>query len=123
MKRTWIIVIVVAVVAVAAYLWWKMKASATPTTPANPLDNSAYGLPLTGKEETQLSNWIASINYNIKNKKNGWSEAGIREGMTQTGATYENQIIIAALFQMYKTANVITEARYNELYQLMVKKS
>jgi len=132
--NTLLYVILALVVAVIGWMVYKgrsfniLKQNDTPTPPAQQetsLPNSdveailAY-LPLTEAERASLRSWIRQIKTDIQAQRNGWSQQGQAESAEKLGITYDQGLVVAAIYQLYATSKKLTRGRYTELYEIIV---
>ena len=116
--KAWHYILIIGVLLTGGFLWYRMKpTTSTTAAPVGYVDS--FGLGLTQAEEAELKGWRDHIMNSVKNSFNGWSEANIQKGADENNVTYDDQITISALYQMYATKHVISQKRYSELFSLI----
>lgn len=136
MKNTSLLVgggLVLLVAGVAAYFLLKKKdepvetvaTSAPLTSSAAEIDTSDSDsiisqLSLSSNKKSSLKKWVKQIRSAASSGKGGWSTANLKASAKNNGVTYEQQLVIAALWQMYQTSNEISSSE-NETNTEIVK--
>lgn len=126
MKNTSLLVgggLVLLVAGVAAYFLLKKKdepaetvaTSAPLTSSAAEIDTSDSDsiisqLSLSSNKKSSLKKWVKQIRSAASSNKGGWSTANLKASAKNNGVTYEQQLVIAALWQMYQTSNEISSS-------------
>lgn len=129
MKNTSLLIgggLVLLVAGVAAYFLLKKKdesvetvAVSTPlTSTASEIDTSNSDsiisqLSLSSNKKSSLNKWVKQIRSAASSGKGGWSTANLKASAKNNGVTYEQQLVIAALWQMYQTSNEISSSENN----------
>lgn len=129
MKNTSLLIgggLVLLVAGVAAYFLLKKKdesvetvAVSTPlTSTASEIDTSNSDsiisqLSLSSNKKSSLNKWVKQIRSAASSGKGGWSTANLKASAKNNGVTYEQQLVIAALWQMYATSNEISRSENN----------
>ncbi|MBR0323136.1 MAG: hypothetical protein IIX06_01435 [Bacteroidales bacterium] len=129
MKNTSLLIgggLVLLVAGVAAYFLLKKKdesvetvAVSTPlTSTASEIDTSNSDsiisqLSLSSNKKSSLKKWVKQIRSAASSNKGGWSTANLKASAKNNGVTYEQQLVIAALWQMYQTSNEISSSENN----------
>ena len=129
MKNTSLLVgggLVLLVAGVAAYFLLKKKdesvetvAVSTPlTSTASEIDTSNSDsiisqLSLSSNKKSSLKKWVKQIRSAASSNKGGWSTANLKASAKNNGVTYEQQLVISALWQMYQTSNEISSSENN----------
>ena len=129
MKNTSLLIgggLVLLVAGVAAYFLLKKKdepvetvAVSTPlTSAASEIDTSNSDsiisqLSLSSNKKSSLKKWVKQIRSAASSNKGGWSTANLKASAKNNGVTYEQQLVIAALWQMYQTSNEISSSENN----------
>ena len=129
MKNTSLLVgggLVLLVAGVAAYFLLKKKdesvetvaTSAPLTSTASEIDTSNSDsiisqLSLSSNKKSSLKKWVKQIRSAASSGKGGWSTANLKASAKNNGVTYEQQLVIAALWQMYQTSNEISSSENN----------
>ena len=107
-----IIVIAVAVLVYVAWRrgWFGRKAEAVVTDPET--DDSIQGIinrtSMTQLEKEKALGWVATIQNAAKNGKGGWSVEAIKERANNNNVTYNRQLVLDAVYQMYATGNMFS---------------
>lgn len=125
MKNTSLLVgggLVLLVAGVAAYFLLKKKdepietvATSAPLTSATSeidtsnSDSIISQLSLSSNKKQSLKKWVKEIRSAASSNRNGWSVAGIKSSASANDITYEQQLVISALWQMYKTSSEINK--------------
>lgn len=125
MKNTPLLVgggLVLLVAGVAAYFLLKKKdepietvAVSTPlTSAASEIDTSNSDsiisqLTLSSNKKNSLKKWVKQIRSAASSNKGGWSVAGVKSSALANDVTYEQQLVLHALWQMYKTSSEINK--------------
>ena len=126
MKNTPLLIgggLVLLVAGVAAYFLLKKKdessetvaTSAPLTTTASEIDTSNSDsiisqLSLSSNKKSSLKKWVKQIRSAASSNKGGWSTANLKASAKNNGVTYEQQLVISALWQMYQTSNEISSS-------------
>ena len=129
MKNTSLLIgggLVLLVAGVAAYFLLKKKdesvetvAVSTPlTSTASEIDTSNSDsiisqLSLSSNKKSSLKKWVKQIRSAASSNKGGWSTANLKASAKNNGVTYEQQLVISALWQMYQTSNEISSSENN----------
>lgn len=69
---------------------------------------------MSSAEKKKCKNWVAEIKRAIKQSLNGWSKTSVEAKAKDQKVTYEQYLVIAALWQMYETAGIITRNKCDE---------
>ncbi|MBR5782022.1 MAG: hypothetical protein IKY27_08610 [Bacteroidales bacterium] len=125
MKKMLPIIILVLVLVgggVGAYFLIRKKnedggGEAAPLSPASALDKSDTDsivdhLSLSSSLKTKAKKWVKEIKNAVKNGK--WNESTLKTNAQNRGVTYQQQLVISALWQMYETSGYITQSEYNK---------
>ena len=123
MKNTSLLVggglVLIAAGVVAYFLMNKkdesMAISAPLTLSASEIDTSDSDsiisqLSLSSNKKSSLKKWVKQIRSAASTGKGGWSTANIKASAKNNGVTYEQQLVIHALWQMYQTSNEISSS-------------
>lgn len=129
MKNTSLLVgggLVLIAAGVAAYFLLKKKdessetvAVSTPLTSSvaeidtSDSDSIISRLSLSSNKKSSLKKWVKQIRSAASSNKGGWSTANLKASAKNNGVTYEQQLVIAALWQMYATSNEISSSENN----------
>lgn len=129
MKNTSLLVgggLVLLVAGVAAYFLLKKKdepietvATSAPLTSATSeidtsnSDSIISQLSLSSNKKSSLKKWVKQIRSAASSNKGGWSTANLKASAKNNGVTYEQQLVISALWQMYQTSNEISSSENN----------
>ena len=131
MKKMLPIIILILVLAgggVGAYFYFKKKksdGSAVPSEAANPsaaviedydvdvnnTDDIIEATSMTSAQKTKAKNWVKQINKEAAAGTNGWSKSTLLSRAQSTGVTYEQYVVLSALWQMYQTQGYITKSQ------------
>lgn len=126
MKKALPLIILVLVLAgggVGAYFYFKKKKSVTDPVPAsgvieenyddidiNDTDDIIEATSMTSAQKTKAKNWVKNIVKNAEAGTSGWSESKLNASANSAGITYEQQLVVSALWQMYSTQSYITQS-------------
>lgn len=131
MKKMLPIIILILVLAgggVGAYFYFKKKksdGSAVPSEAADPsaaviedydvdvnnTDDIIEATSMTSAQKTKAKNWVKQINKEAAAGTNGWSKSTLLSRAQSTGVTYEQYVVLSALWQMYQTQGYITKSQ------------
>lgn len=131
MKKMLPIIILILVLAgggVSAYFYFKKKksdGSAVPSEAADPsaaviedydvdvnnTDDIIEATSMTSAQKTKAKNWVKQINKEAAAGTNGWSKSTLLSRAQSTGVTYEQYVVLSALWQMYQTQGYITKSQ------------
>lgn len=132
MKKALPLIILILVLAgggVGAYFYFKKKKSVTDPVPAsgvieenyddididiNDTDDIIEATSMTSAQKTKAKNWVKNIVKNAEAGTSGWSESKLNASANSAGITYEQQLVVSALWQMYSTQSYITQADCNK---------
>lgn len=125
MKNTPLLVgggLILLVAGVAAYFLLKKKdesiepvAISAPLTPSDSeidtsdSDSIISQLSLSSSKKSSLQKWVKQIRSAASSNKGGWSVAGVKSSALANGVTYEQQLVLHALWQMYQTTSEISK--------------
>lgn len=127
MKNTPLLVgggLILLVAGVAAYFLLKKKdesiepvAISAPLTPSaseidtdtSDSDSIISQLSLSSSKKSSLQKWVKQIRSAASSNKGGWSTANLKASAKNNGVTYEQQLVISALWQMYQTSSEISQ--------------
>ena len=125
-KKTIIIIILLAVAAFIAYRkgWFaKLTASDTaapdtipdPSPSASGTDDIINATTMTEYEKEKCRGWVRTVERAISN--GSWSMEHFNAQMVEYGRTYNQEIVAAAIYQMYASANppILSKERAQKL--------
>lgn len=125
MKKMLPIIILVLVLVgggVGAYFLIRKKnedgvGEADPLSPASALDKSDTdsiidNLSLSSSLKTKAKKWVKEIKNAVKNGK--WNESTLKTNAQNRGITYQQQLVLSALWQMYATSGILTQSDYKK---------
>ena len=75
-------------------------------------DSIVDHLSLSSSLKTKAKKWVKEIKNAVKNGK--WNESTLKTNAQNRGVTYQQQLVISALWQMYETSGYITQSEYNK---------
>lgn len=75
-------------------------------------DSIVDHLSLSSSLKTKAKKWVKEIKNAVKNGK--WNESTLKTNAKNRGVTYQQQLVISALWQMYETSGYITQSEYNK---------
>lgn len=116
-KKTIIIIILVAV---AVFIAWRMgwfaktgatvavtdPSSGSGSTGTTSTDDIINATSMTAQEREKCRGWVKEIENAIKQGRNGWSYAALSDKAVRNGISYNQQLVISAIWQMYETAKL-----------------
>lgn len=129
MKKMLPIIILILVLAgggVGAYFYFKKKksddsvAAAADTSAGmiedydvdvNNTDDIIEATSMTSAQKTKAKNWVKQINTAASAGTNGWSKSKLLASAQSTGVTYEQYVVLSALWQMYQTQGYLTKSQ------------
>lgn len=129
MKKMLPIIILILVLAgggVGAYFYFKKKksddsgAAAADTSAGmiedydvdvNNTDDIIEATSMTSAQKTKAKNWVKQINTAAAAGTNGWSKSKLLASAQSTGVTYEQYVVLSALWQMYQTQGYLTKSQ------------
>lgn len=77
----------------------------------NNTDDIIEATSMSSAQKTKAKNWVKQINTAAAAGTNGWSKSKLLASAQSTGVTYEQYVVLSALWQMYQTQGYLTKSQ------------
>lgn len=118
-------VIIIAVIAIILYYLYRrglfggttqaVVTDGSQSTGNDSIQGIINATSMTPYEKSSALGWVATIMNAAKNGTNGWSISALQKRANENGVTYNQQLVLSAVYQMYATSKLFSEDYYNQI--------